>query len=389
MTNTAQIRPFQIEIPQAEIDELRQRLGATRWPVLPAGTENDWSRGIPGGYLQELAEYWGGAFDWRKQEAALNAFPQFMTEIDGQPMHFFHVRSAEPTAVPLLLVHGYPSSVVEFLDVIGPLTDPRSYGGDAADAFHVVIPSLPGFGFSTPLAEIGWEMKRTTEAFAELMTRLGYERFATQGSDVGSGITGRLAATLPERVIASHVVTDRGMLGLMGEQFPLPGHLSADELALIAVEQAKWAQEKGYLVLQQHRPQSLGPALTDSPVAQLAWIAEKFQNWTDPARSPEDSVDRDRLLATISLYWFTRSGATAAQFLWEVENSGLDWVAPSTVPTGWAVFNTSPVMRSAMNPGGFIEHFTEYAEGGHFAVMEQPGLFVDDVRAFFRKHRAG
>ncbi|MGW0250617.1 epoxide hydrolase family protein [Nocardia goodfellowii] len=387
MTNSAQIRPFQIDIPQAELDELRRRLAATRWPVLPAGTENDWRRGIPGNYLRELAEYWGGSFDWREQEAALNAFPQFITEIDGQPTHFFHVRSAEPTAVPLLLVHGYPSTVVEFLDVIGPLTDPQSYGGTAADAFHVVIPSLPGFGFSTPLADTGWEMKRTTEALAELMTRLGYERFATQGSDVGSGITGRLAATLPERVIASHVVTDRGMLGLMGEQVPLPEHLTDDELALIAVEQAKWAQEQGYLVLQQHRPQSIGPALTDSPVAQLAWIAEKFQNWTDPSRSPEESVDRDRLLATISIYWFTRSGATAAQFLWEVEHSGLDWVAPSNVPTGWAVFNTSPVMRSAMNPGGYLEHFTEHTEGGHFAVMEQPGLFVEDVRAFFRKHR--
>lgn len=388
MTNTEAIRPFRIDIPQAELDELRARLAGTRWPQLPAGTENDWSRGIPGDYLKELAGYWGGAFDWRKQEAELNEHPQFITEIDGQPIHFLHVRSAEPTAIPLLLVHGYPSSVVEFLDVIGPLTNPVAHGGNPADAFHVVIPSLPGFGFSTPLSSTGWEMKRTTEAFAELMTRLGYDRFATQGGDVGAGITGRLASTLPERIIANHVTSDQGMLGLVGAEFPMPENLDAEDRAVIAAANAKWAAGKGYLLLQQNQPQSLAPGLTDSPVGQLAWIAEKFATWTNPALSPGSAVDRDRLLTTISMYWFTRSGATAAQFLWEVAHSGLEWAPPSNVPTGFAVFNTHPVMRRAMNSEGYIEHFSEYAEGGHFAALEQPQLFAEDVRVFFAKHRS-
>ncbi|MFD0363041.1 epoxide hydrolase family protein [Nocardia sp. GCM10030253] len=387
MTNSTDIRPFQIDIPQAELDELRDRLAATRWPVLPAAAESDWGRGIPTGYLKGLAEYWGSAFDWRKQEARMNAYPQFVTEIDGQPIHFFHVRSPEPDAMPLLITHGYPSSVVEFLDLLGPLSDPRAYGGDPADAFHVVVPSVPGFGFSTPLTSTGWEVGRTSDAFAQLMARLGYEKFAAQGGDIGAGVTGRLGGLLPERVIGTHVNSDQGSLGLAGEQFPIPDGLSEDELAVIEAARARWAEMKGYLVLQSTQPNSIGPALTDSPVAQLAWIAEKYQDWTDPARTAEESVDRDLLLTTISLYWFTRSGASAAQFLYEATHSGIDWVAPSNVPQGWAVFNSHPVLRKIMDPDHRIGHFSEYASGGHFAAMEEPKLFLDDVRTFFRKLR--
>ncbi|WP_378731066.1 epoxide hydrolase family protein [Nocardia brasiliensis] len=386
MTNTA-IRPFRIDIPQAELDELRDRLAHTRLPHAVPGTENDWRRGIAPAYLAELSEYWREGFDWRAQEAKLNAHDQFTTEIDGQTIHFIHVRSAHPGAVPLLITHGYPSSVVEFLDLIGPLTDPVAHGGDAADAFHVVIPSLPGFGFSTPLASTGWELARTTEAFAELMTRLGYEKFVAQGGDVGAGVTGRLAANYPERVIATHVNSDQGMLGLVGEQLPMPDGLTNAELAQIKAAQVQWSEQKGYLVLQSTQPNAIAAALTDSPIAQLAWIAEKFQVWTDPARSGGEAVDRDLLLTNISIYWFTRSGASAAQFLWETAHSGMAWTAPSGVPQGWAVFNTNPLMRRVMNPGGYIEHFTEYPEGGHFAALEQPQLFVDDVRAFFRAYR--
>ncbi|MFD6161042.1 epoxide hydrolase family protein [Nocardia sp. NPDC060256] len=386
MTNTA-IHPFRIDIPQTELDELRHRLTRTRVPYAVRGTENDWGRGIAPDYLAELAEYWRDGFDWRAQEAKLNAFDQFTTEIDGQTIHFIHVRSAEAGALPLLITHGYPGSVVEFLDLIGPLTDPVAHGGDSADAFHVVIPSLPGFGFSTPLASTGWELARTTEAFAELMTRLGYEKFVAQGGDVGAGVTGRLAAIYPERVIATHVNSDRGSLGLVGEQLPVPDGLTDEELAAIKEAQVRWSGQKGYLVLQTTQPNAIAAALTDSPIAQLAWIAEKFQVWTDQARSAGEAVDRDLLLTNISIYWFTRSGASAAQFLWETAHSGMDWVMPSGVPQGWAVFDTSPLMRRVMNPGGYIEHFTEYAEGGHFAALEQPQLFLEDVRTFFRGHR--
>ncbi|MBF6225928.1 epoxide hydrolase [Nocardia abscessus] len=387
MTNTNQIRPFRIDIAQAELDDLRERLGRTRSPHVVPGTEADWGRGIAPRYLRELVTYWRAKFDWRAQEARLNAYDQFVTEIDGQTIHFFHVRSPEPEAIPLLITHGYPGSVAEFLDVIGPLTDPRSHGGDPADAFHVVIPSLPGFGFSTPLASAGWELARTTEAFAELMHRLGYAKFAAQGGDIGAGVTGRLAANHPERVIATHVNSDQGSLGLVGEQLPIPDGLTEDELAALDVARERWAQQKGYLVLQTTQPNAIAAALTDSPVAQLGWIAEKFQLWTDPARAEGEAVDRDLLLTNVSIYWFTRSGASAAQFLWETAHSGMDWVAPSAVPQGWAVFDTHPLVRRVMNPDGRIEHFTEYAEGGHFAAAEQPDLFVADVRKFFRDYR--
>lgn len=384
---TEAITPFRIDIPQADLDELRQRLAATRRPHPVPGTESDWQRGIAPGYLAELAQYWHEEFDWRAQEARLNAFDQFVTEIDGQTIHFFHVRSPEPNAVPLLLTHGYPSSVVEFLEIIGPLTDPRAHGGDPADAFHIVAPSLPGFGFSAPLSAPGWELARTTEAFATLMSRLGYERFFAQGGDVGAGVTGRLAALYPDRLIATHVNSDRGSLGLVGEQLPMPDDLTEAESASIAAEQASWAQQKGYLVLQTTQPNPLAAALTDSPIAQLAWIAEKFASWTGPSTTTSEAVDRDLLLTTISIYWFTRTGASAAQFLWEIAHSGLDWVAPSHVPQGWAVFHTHPLMRRIMDPHKQIEHFSEYTEGGHFAALQTPQLLVEDMRTFFGKHR--
>ncbi len=385
MTNT-DVHPFRIDIAQADLDDLRTRLAAARWADdVPGDQPDDWTRGIASGYLRELVEYWRTDYDWRAREAELNAYPQFRTEIDGQPIHFFHVRSARPDAMPLVLSHGYPGSVVEFLPLLGPLTDPVAHGGDPADAFHVVVPSLPGFGFSTPLGAPGWEVGRTTAAWAELMTRLGYERFGAQGGDIGAGITGRLAATLPDRVIGSHVNSDSGSLGMAGEMFPLPADLDPDDRAVVAAAQAEWAAERGYLDLQSSRPSTIGAAITDSPVGQLAWIAEKFQTWTNPtAATPEAAVGRDRLLTLISLYWFTRSGASAARFLYEAAHSGLDWVAPSSVPSGWAVFNSSPVVRRVLDPEHRIGHWSEFAEGGHFPALEAPQLLVDDIRLFFR-----
>ncbi|MEA5363316.1 epoxide hydrolase [Amycolatopsis sp., V23-08] len=376
MTND--IRPFRVEIPQAELDELHRRLADARYPEPVPGDRPDWSRGIPPSRVRELAEYWRTGYDWRAQEAALNAFPQFTTEIDGQRIHFLHVRSPRADAMPLLLTHGYPSSFAEFLDVLGPLTEP------GPDAFHVVVPSLPGFGFSTPLSGPGWELARTTDAFAVLMTRLGYDRFAAQGGDIGAGVTGRLAALYPERVLGTHVNSDRGTIALAGEQLPMPENLTEAEQSELDAAREAWKAGRGYLDLQSHQPETLAAGLTDSPVGQLAWIAEKFEAWTNA----DGGIGCDRLLTTVSLYWFTRSGATAARFLYEAAHSGHGWLAPSDVPAGWAVFNSSPVVRRIMDPEEKIEHWSDFTEGGHFAAMEAGELLVADVRAFFRKLRA-
>jgi len=381
MTTTP--RPFRIDVPQADLDDLHDRLASTRWPGELAGA--GWSRGVPLAYLQELAGYWRSGYDWRAQEATLNQIPQFVTEIDGQPIHFLHATSPEPGALPLIVTHGYPSSVAEWVDVVGPLSDPRSHGGDPADAFHVVAPSLPGFGFSTPVREPGWEIGRTTLAWAELMRRLGYDRYGAHGGDIGAGVTGRIGATEPHHVVGVHVASDRGALGLAGEQFPIPDHLTDDERAALDQIRNAWSEDRGYLDLQSHRPQTLAYSLTDSPAGQLAWIVEKFQSWTNPAaKLPEEAVDRDRLLTNVSLYWFARAGASAAGFLYEAAHSHLDWIAPSSVPVGWAVFNTDPLVRRLMDADHKIAHWSEFERGGHFAAMEAPDLLVDDLRAFFR-----
>jgi pimeloyl-ACP methyl ester carboxylesterase len=335
-----------------------------------------------------LAEYWRSGYDWRVQEAKLNEFPQFTTTIDGQNIHFLHVRSPEANALPLIIAHGYPGSIVEFMNIVGPLTDPRAHGGDPADAFHVVAPSLPGFGFSTPVREAGWEIGRTTRAFVDLMGRLGYDRYGAQGGDIGAGVTGRLAATQPDHVVGLHTNTDSGALNLVGEYLPMPDHLTDADRAEVEKRRGRWAEEKGYLVLQSTRPQTLAYALTDSPAGQLAWIAEKFKTWTNKkAELPEDAVDRDQLLTNISVYWFTGTGASAARFIYESFHSGLDWVAPSTVPQGQAVFASEPLVRRVLDPEHKTAHWSEFEQGGHFAAMEAPELLVADLRKFFRALR--
>ncbi len=325
-------------------------------------------------YLEELADYWRDGFDWRAQEEKLNEYDQFTTVVDGQRFHVVHVRSANPEAVPLMLNHGWPGSFVDYQRLVPLLTDD----------FHVVIPSLPGFGFSTPLSGTGWELARTTAAYAEIMTRLGYERFGAHGTDVGAGTTGRLAALCPERVIGTHIGSDPRLLGLLGVKFPYPEGLSDDESAQIEAVRAEDAADRGYLLMQDHRPDTIGPALTDSPVGQLAWIAEKFRTKKDGGhRTPDESVDRDQLLTGVSLYWFTRSGASSAQFYYENEHSGLDLVMAAGVPSGWAVFDAHPLMRRAVDPWKAIGHWSEFAEGGHFPAMEVPELLAGDLRAFF------
>ncbi len=389
MGDNGEIRPFRIAIPQDDLADLADRLHRSRWPDELPGV--GWSRGVPLAYLQQLAAYWRDGYDWRRQEARLNELPQFTTTIDGQTVHFLHVRSPEPGALPLLVTHGYPSSIVEFLEIVGPLTDPRGHGGDPADAFHVVAPSIPGFGFSTPVQQPGWEVARTTTAFAELMRRLGYARYGAHGGDIGAGVSGMLGATRPDHVVGTHTTADARGVALAGQYFPLPDDLAEADRVGVEEQQRLWADAKGYLDIQSTRPQTLAYGLTDSPAGQLAWIVEKFKEWTDAtAELPENAVDRDQLLTNISVYWFTRSGASAARFIYEGAHAGPDWTsAPTTAPApqGLAQFGGDDLLRRVMDPDHKIEHWSEFDRGGHFPAMEVPDLLVGDVRAFFRRLR--
>ncbi|MFS0701164.1 epoxide hydrolase family protein [Cellulomonas sp. 179-A 4D5 NHS] len=377
MDNRHTLVPFRIDIPQAEIDDLRHRLARTRWPICTPGRvdRTDFSRGIPLAYLKELAEYWRDGFDWRAQETELNAYDQVTTVVDGQTFHVVHARSAHPQATALILNHGWPGSFVEYQRLIPLLTD----------QFHVIIPSPPGFGFSTPLSGTGWELARTVEAYAEIMTRLGYERFGAHGTDIGSGTTGLLAARHPERVIGTHIGCESRLLAMVGEKFPYPDGLSGDEIARIEAVRTEAAADRGYLEMQNHRPDTIAAALTDSPVAQLAWIVEKFKTRAvGDSRTPDESVDRDQLLTNVSLYWFTRSGASSAQLYYEGEHSGIDYFATShSVPSGWAVFDSHPLVRRAMDPWKAIGHWSEFTAGGHFPAMDATELLADDIRRFF------
>lgn len=381
------VRPFRIDVPQSEIEDLRTRLFQVRWPDELPGT--DWSRGVPVTYLRKLAGYWRDGFDWRLQEAQLNAFPQFTTTIDGQNVHFLHVRSPESDALPLILTHGWPGSIVEFLDAIGPLTDPRAHGGDPADAFHVVVPSIPGFGFSGPTTEPGWTEERVAAAWKELMARLGYERYGAQGGDVGAGISPALGRIDTDHVVGVHV--NAATIGFM----PFPP-LDDDEMAqLTEVERQRvarignyMAEMYGYNVIQSTRPQTLAYGLADSPVGQLAWIVEKFKEWTHGAEVPEDAVDRDRMLTNVMIYWLTNTAGSSANLYYEGAHSG-SWGPgePSPVPTGVAVFAEDVAIRRYAEQGNNIVHWTDFDRGGHFAAMEVPDLLVGDVREFFRRFR--
>ncbi|MBC9714094.1 epoxide hydrolase [Streptomyces sp. TRM66268-LWL] len=376
--------PFRIAVPQVDLDDLHDRLVRTRSPHPVPGADEDWSHGIPPGYLAELAAYWADGFDWRAHETRLNTFDQFVTEIDGQTLHFLHLRSPEPDAIPLLLNHSYPTSFVEFLQASGPLTDPRAHGGDPADAFHLVIPSMPGFCFSSPLSARGWNLERTALAYGELMTRLGYERFGAEGGDLGAGVTGRLAMLLPDRLIGAHTHGDRLQLGMAGEDLPVPDGLNAEERAELETAQRSWAQMKGYRVLHSTNPNAVSAGLADSPILQLAWIAEKFVQWANPATP----ISREDVLITASLYWFTRTGPAAADFYWELAhapNSG--WGEPNGVPMGTSLFYSNPLVRKVLHPNDDGPFLSEHTEGGHFPAFEVPDLFVADVRDFFRPLR--
>jgi len=366
------IQPFRIEIPPADVDYLHDRLASARWPGDLPGA--GWERGVPLGHLTELAGYWRTEFDWRAAEAQLNSWPQFTTEIDGQRIHFLHVRSDRQDAKPLLITHGYPSSVAEFLHLIGPLVNPSE-----GQVFHVVAPSLPGYAFSTPLAGTGWTMGRTARAWAELMRRLGYQRYGLHGGDIGAGVSGLVAALDGAHVIGVHVVTDPLTAAATATFLPgMAGRLDendqVDKLILDRMD-AFTRDGSGYLAIQNSRPQTIGYGLADSPLLQLAWIAEKFCEWTDLP------LDRDQLLTTVSLYWFTGSGASAAHTLYEQAHSS-DWGAPPAVPQGFAVFGADETVRKLV-PAPEGAHWTEFGRGQHFPAMEAPAQLAADLRAFF------
>lgn len=367
-----QIQPFRIAIPQADLDDLHARLDRARWPRPLPGTGAE--RGITVDRVRELADHWRHGYDWRAWEARLNELPQLTTEIDGQQIHAVHVRSERPDATPLLLTHGYPSSVVEFLDLIALLVAPED-----GPAFHVVAPSLPGFGFSIPLRDPGWAMGRTARAWAELMRRLGYDRYGVHGGDVGAGVSGMVAGLDGEHVIGVHVVTDPMTAAATATFIPgmaerLDPSDPVDKQILERMEQFR-SEDSGYLAIQNGRPNTIGYGLADSPILQLAWIAEAYDEWTDRP------IDRDTLLTIVSLYWFTGSGASAAQFLYEQAHA-TDWGAPAPVPQGFAVFGADPTVRRLV-PAGPEAHWSEFEHGRHFPAMEAPGDLARDLQAFF------
>jgi epoxide hydrolase len=380
------LQPFRVDVPEAALDDLRERLTRTRWPdEVP---DFGWTRGVPLAYMKELTDYWRTEYDWREHEARLNQIPQFTTTIDGANVHFLHARSPEPGALPLIVTHGWPGSVVEFVDVIGPLTDPRRHGGDPADAFHLVVPSIPGFGLSGPTREAGWDVPRIARAWAELMRRLNYRRYGAQGGDWGYAITRELGIIDADHIVGVHLNT----------LITRPSADPAEEAALTEDDKARLAQfadaepeMSGYQKIQATRPQTLSYALTDSPVGQLAWVVEKFKEWTDSTDElPEDAVSRDRLLTNVMLYWLTATAGSSARIYYETFHTTTQpRLQPSTIPTGVAVFAGDvalPVRRLAERDNHIV-HWSEFDRGGHFAAMEEPDLFTDDLRTYFRQLR--
>jgi pimeloyl-ACP methyl ester carboxylesterase len=369
---------FRIEITDEAVDDLRRRLAATRWPEKE--TVDDWSQGIPLSYVQELCSYWADGYDFAAAEQRLNAFPQFRlpVEADGEGLtvHVIHVRSPHDGAMPLLLTHGWPGSVVEFLEVIGPLTDPA----DPADAFHVVAPSLPGYGWSDKPTKPGWDVHRIARAWDDLMGRLGYDRYGAQGGDWGAMVTTSLGQQRPERCLGIHL----NMAIAMPTADDMGDLTEREQQALADLgEHSQWGM--GYSSQQSTRPQTLGYGLTDSPAGQLAWIVEKFHAWTDCKGHPENALSRDHMLDNVMAYWLPATGASSARLYWEsFRNPNTD---PVPLPSGISVFPREIIRTSrrwAERRFTDIRWFNDLDAGGHFAAFEQPATFVDEVRGFFR-----
>lgn len=374
------IKPFKIDVSDADLKDLKKRLTATRFPH--EVKDQDWKRGMPLNYAKKLVKRWADSYDWRLAEAALNKFPQFIAEVDGQPIHFIHAQSKEPNAKALVMVHGYPGSFVDFIKMIEPLTDPVKHGGKAEDAFHVVVPSLPGFGFSTPVTTEGWDIGRSGKAIAQIMQELGYETYGLHSSDIGAGVCEELCIIAGDRIIGSLVATDPGAIA--SDYTPPTDHLTKEEKEHHQQLKAGTAEDYGYIQIQSTRPQTVAYSLSDSPVGQLVWVVEKFKEWTDPKKElPEDAVDIDQLLTNVAVYWFGYGGEGGANFLYATHHAAPAWGRSHNVTTGFVVFGKEPLVRRILDPNGKIAHWSEFPHGGHFPAYEAPMDLVGDLRKFF------
>jgi pimeloyl-ACP methyl ester carboxylesterase len=372
---TGDVTPFRVEVPQAALEDLRQRLGMTRWPERE--TASDWSQGVPLDRMQALVSYWAQGYDWRAAEARLNTFPQFRTQIDGLGIHFLHVRSKHENALPIILTHGWPGSVFEFLKVIEPLVDPTAHGGKVEDAFHVVVPSLPGYGFSDKPSQPGWGLPRIAKAWAELMKRLGYTRWVAQGGDWGAGVTTWLAKQHADGLVGVHLN--------FPTLFPPPieGEPNAEEQASIAQLIAFDQRNSGYAKLMSTRPQTAGYGLQDSPVGLAAWIYEKIAEWTASDWQPETVLTRDEILDDITVYWLTGS-ATSSSRLYAESFATDNTTQKLDIPVAVSVFPGElyrPLKLWGQRVYSNLIYWNEVARGGHFAALEQPNLFVAELRA--------
>lgn len=376
------VREFRIAIPQDQLDDLKQRLANTRWPE--EETVPDWRQGAPLSAVKSLCDYWLHHYDWRRCESRLNGFPQYQTEIDGLDIHFLHIRSPHADALPLIITHGWPGSVVEFLDVIEPLTNPTAHGGSAEDAFHLVIPSLPGYGFSAKPRRNGWNLDRIARAWIELMARLGYDHFVAQGGDWGSGVCTAIGNLMPSSCRAIHL----NMALVQPGAEDLDTELTPAEQKSLADMKTYYRHESGYAKQQSTRPQTIGYGLVDSPVALAAWIYEKFHGWTDNRGAPEDALSRDQMLDNIMLHWLPATGASAARLYWESMHDMMG--KPMEMPVGVSIFPRElfrPSRRWVEKVYPNLIYWNETEKGGHFAAFEQPALFVKEVRACFRNVR--
>jgi epoxide hydrolase len=390
------MKQFKIQISEDEINDLNQRLSNTRWPG--EMTNYGWKKGAPAEYLKKLVNYWLQKFDWKKQEALLNQYPQFITEIDGQNIHFIHVRSSNPKATPLMLIHGWPGSFADFSNVIVPLTDPNVGKEDEHPSFHLVIPSIPGFGFSTPVKEKGWNMFRIAAAFTSLMEQLGYSKFAVHGGDMGAGITSIMSAVAAHNLTGTHVNTDFYSIAGLGM---FPGDTSfLSEQEKPRLERMKEYKKNGtaYLEVQSTRPQTIAYSLSDSPVGQLAWMIEKYKEWTDEDKElPEQAISIDQILTNVSLYWFNKIGASSADILYENMSMAFNWgsdsgtqnsnqCAPPKVISAMTVFGKNEdksLFKKLLYLTGEPDYYIFHDQGGHFPAMEVPDLFVKDLRKVF------
>jgi pimeloyl-ACP methyl ester carboxylesterase len=376
------VEPVRIAVGDDVLDDLRSRLARTRWPE--AETVDDWSQGIPLAYVQEVCRYWADDYDWRAREAALNRFTQYRTSLDGLGIHLIHVRSPHEDALPLVITHGWPGSIVEFHKIIEPLTDPTAHGGDAADAFHVVCPALPGYGFSDKPSATGWSVEKIAAQWAVLMDRLGYARYGAQGGDWGGAVTTAIGQQDVEHCVGIHL-----NMPIARPDPDTMDSLTPEEEAGLAASQYYRKWDSGYSKQQSTRPQTLGYGLADSPSGQAAWILEKFWAWTDCDGHPEKALTRDEMLDNVMLYWATNAGASSGRLYWESFGQFRD-PRPVTVPAGVASFPKEifrPSRRWVEQRYTDLRHWTDMPKGGHFAAFEQPELLVDDIREFFRKLR--